>query len=97
MKMEEPDVAIVGSKGQIVIPQQLRKELNIKTKSRLAIYKTRDKLIVAKLRFPTLSKRLDILFREIDSQYKGKKRPTEREILKEIQEYRKEKRSRKSS
>lgn len=33
------------------------------------------------------------LFKEIDEQNKGKKKPTEKEILKEIQTYRREKRA----
>lgn len=90
--MEEPEIAVVGTKGQIVIPQQLRRELNIKTKTRLAIYKKGDRLVVTKLKFPPLGKQLETLFREIDEQYEGKKRPTEREILDEIQAHRKEKR-----
>lgn len=96
MRLEEPEVAIVGTKGQIVIPQQLRKNMNIKSRTKLAIYKTGDKLIVTKLKFPPLSKRLELLFKEIDSQYQVKKRPTEKEILNEIQAHRKETRRLKS-
>ncbi|MHB2036153.1 MAG: AbrB/MazE/SpoVT family DNA-binding domain-containing protein [Nitrososphaerales archaeon] len=92
MRMEEPEIAVVGTKGQIVIPQQLRRELNIKSKTRLAIYKKGDKLVVTKLKFPSLGKQLETLFREIDAQYEGKKRPSEKEILDEIQAHRKEKR-----
>ena len=82
---------MVGTKGQIVIPQQLRRELDIKTKTRLAIYKKGDKLVVTKIKFSPLGKQLETLFREIDAQYEGKRRPTEREILGEIQAHRKEK------
>jgi len=91
--MEEPDVAVVGTKGQIVIPQQLRRELKIKTKSKLAVYRKGDKLIITKLRLPSLGDELKALFKEIDRQYEGKKRPTQREILREIQSYRMEKRA----
>jgi AbrB family looped-hinge helix DNA binding protein len=91
--MEEPDVAVVGTKGQIVIPQQLRRELKIKAKSKLAVYRKGDKLIITKLRLPSLGDELKALFKEIDRQYEGKKRPTQREILREIQSYRMEKRA----
>ena len=91
--MEEPEIATVGTKGQIVIPQQLRKELKIKPKTKLAVYKRGDKLIVTKLEIPPLGERLKSHIREIDEQYKGKKRPTEREILEEIQAYRRERRA----
>ncbi|MHB2035198.1 MAG: AbrB/MazE/SpoVT family DNA-binding domain-containing protein [Nitrososphaerales archaeon] len=93
MQKEEPEIAIVGTKGQIVIPQQLRKDLKIKSKTKLAIYKRGDKLVVTKLAFPSVGNRLQTLFREIDSRYVGRKRPTGKEILDEIRALRKEKRS----
>jgi AbrB family looped-hinge helix DNA binding protein len=81
------------TKGQIVIPQELREELHIKPKTKLAVYKRGDKLVLTKLRIPPLSEELKALFREIDENYKRKKKPTEKEILEEIQAYRREKRA----
>ena len=92
--MEEPEIAVVGTKGQIVIPQQLRRELKIKPKTKLAVYRRGDKLVVTKLEIPPLCERLRQLFSQIDEQYEGNRRPTEREILREIQGYRQEKRAR---
>jgi AbrB family looped-hinge helix DNA binding protein len=91
--MEEPDIATVGTKGQIVIPQQLRTKLNIKPKAKLAVYRRGDKLVVTKLKLPSPGEELKALFREIDEQYKGRKRPTEREIVEEIQAYRRKRRA----
>ncbi len=91
--MEETEVAQVGTKGQVVIPLQMRKELGIKPKTKLAVYKRGDKLVMAKLEIPPLGEELKGLFAEIDERYKGKRRPTEREILAEIQAYRREKRT----
>jgi AbrB family looped-hinge helix DNA binding protein len=95
--MEEPEIATVGTKGQVVIPQQIRKELGIKPKTKLAIYSIGGRLVAAKVEAPTLADELDALFREIDERQKGRKRPTEREILAEIQAYRKEKRASKGA
>lgn len=92
--MEEPEVAVVGTKGQFVIPQDLRRRLAIKPKTKLAIYRRGDMLVVTKLKVPTAGEELDVLFAEIGKSNKGKKRPSELEILKEIQAYRKEKRAR---
>jgi AbrB family looped-hinge helix DNA binding protein len=93
-KQEEPEIAIVGSKGQIVIPQELRRRLKIAPKTRLAIYNRDGKLVITRLKIPPLRAELTSLFKEIDKEYpKTKKRPTEREILEEIQAYRREKRS----
>jgi len=91
--LEEPDIAIVGTKGQIVIPQELRDQMKIKPKTRLALYKRGDKLIITKLKIPSLGEELKDLFREIDESYRHKKRPSNKEILQEIQAYRKEKRA----
>ena len=92
---EEPEIAVVGAKGQIVIPQRLRKDLKITPKTKLVIYRKNDKLVVTKLKVPSLEEDLKELFKEIDQGYKGKKKkkPGEKEILEEIQAYRKEKRA----
>ena len=90
--VEEPEIAIVGTKGQIVIPQQLREELSIKPKTKLALYRRGDKIVVTRLEVPPLTDDLKEFFMEIDEKRKGKKRPTEREILEEIQAFRNERR-----
>jgi len=94
---EEPEIAVVGTKGQIVIPQRLRKELMITPNTKLVVYRKDDKLVVAKLKVPPLGEELKDLFREIDEQNKGKKKLTEEEILKEIQAYRREKQAKKGA
>ena len=88
---EEPEIAVVGTKGQIVIPQRLRRELMITPNTKLVVYRKNDKLVIAKLKVPPLGEELKDLFREIDEQNKGKKKTTEEEILEEIQGYRREK------
>ena len=86
----EPEIAVVGAKGQIVIPQRLRKELEITSKTKLVVYISGNKLVVAKLKVPPLREELRDLFSEIDKRDKGR-RVSEKEILKEIREYRLEK------
>lgn len=93
MAREEPDVAIVGTKGQIVIPQRLRRELKITPKTKLVVYRKGDKIVVTRLKVPPLGEELKDLFREIDEQNQGKTKPAEKEILEEIQAYRREKRA----
>jgi AbrB family looped-hinge helix DNA binding protein len=93
MEGEEPEVAIVGTKGQIVIPQRLRRELKITPKTKLVVYRKGDKIVVTRLKVPPLGEELKDLFREIDEQNQGKTKPGEKEILEEIQAYRREKRA----
>jgi len=88
----EPEIAIVGTKGQIVIPQRLRNELKISSKTKLIIYRQGDKIVATKLKVPPLKEELKDLFKEVDKQTGGKK-VSEKEILKEIQAYRLEKRA----
>ena len=91
--MEEPEIATVGTKGQIVIPQALRRELRIKPKTKLAMYSIAGKLVAARIETPRAGDEIKALFQAFDKRYKRKKRPTEREILDEIQAYRAEKRA----
>lgn len=89
--MEEPEIAVVGTKGQFVIPQEMRKQLAIGPKTRLAVYRKDDKLIVTKLNLPVLGNELEGLFTEIDQQNSGKKAASDKEVLREIKAYREEK------
>lgn len=84
MGQEKTDIAVVGTKGQIVIPQRLRKELAITPNTKIIVYRRDDKLVLAKLKIPPLEQ-LNDLFSEIDEQNKGKSLPNEQEILGELQ------------
>jgi len=70
---EEFEIAIVGSKGQIVIPQRLRKELAITPNTKLRVYRREDKLVILKLIVPPLED-VKELFKEINESNKGKKK-----------------------
>jgi AbrB family looped-hinge helix DNA binding protein len=70
---KEPEIAVVGTKGQIVIPQRLRKELAIKPNTKLALYRKDDKLVIVKLKLPALTGQKD-LFKGIDELNKGKEK-----------------------
>ena len=88
MAQENSDIAVVGTKGQIVIPQRFRKELAITPNTKVVVYRKDDKLVLAKLMIPPIVE-LKELFAEIDQQNKAKKKPSEQEILDDIQSYRK--------
>jgi len=92
VEQEEPEIAIVGTKGQIVIPQRFRKELKITSKTKLIVYRKGDKIVVTKLEVPPLIEELKDLFTEIEKQNKRKK-VSNKEILRAIQEYRLERRA----
>ena len=89
MGQEKTDIAIVGTKGQIVIPQRFRKDLSLTPNTKIIVYRKDDKLVLEKLAVPPLEE-LRELFSEVDKQNKGKKKPTEEEIQKEIAATRKQ-------
>ena len=86
MGQEKSEIAVVGTKGQIVIPQHFRKDLAITPNTKIIVYRKDDKLVLAKLSIPPLED-LKELFAEIDLKNKGTKKPTEEDILNEVQAY----------
>jgi AbrB family looped-hinge helix DNA binding protein len=92
MGQEKSEIAIVGTKGQIVIPQNFRKDLAITPNTKIIVYRKDDKLVLAKLNVPPLEE-LKELFEEIDLKNKATKKPTEEDILNEVQAYRRVKRA----
>ncbi len=91
MRTEEERITIMGERGQIVIPAELRKELGLGPKTRFLIRGKGRILIRQKLDLEQEKREMKRLWKEIDKAFKGKRRPTEKEILREVQAYRKEK------
>ena len=50
--LNQMEIAKVSSKGQLVIPQDIRRKLNIKTGSLFAIASDNDMLVLKKLKSP---------------------------------------------
>jgi AbrB family looped-hinge helix DNA binding protein len=77
----EPEVTTISEKGQVVIPQSIRKELGIKPKTKFLVYGRGDTVIMKKLELPDLKKEWDDIFKMMD---KKRLNISEEEILKEI-------------
>jgi len=86
---DEPEVTTISEKGQVVIPQSIRKELGIKPKNKFLVYGKGDTIIMKKLDLPDLKKEWDDIFLLMDK--KGLKLSDD-EIKKEIALSRKKKR-----
>ena len=63
---EEPQVTTISEKGQVVIPQSIRKELGIKPKTKFLIYGKGDTVIMRKLTLPDLKKEWNDIFEAMD-------------------------------
>lgn len=83
---EEPQVTTISEKGQIVIPQSIRRELGIKPKTKFLVYGKGDTVIMKKLDLPDMKKEWDKIFKTMD---KKKLKLSESEIQNEITEIRK--------
>jgi AbrB family looped-hinge helix DNA binding protein len=83
---EEPQVTTISEKGQIVIPQSIRKELGIKPKTKFLVYGKGDTVIMKKLELPDIKKEWNEIFKVMD---KKNLKLSESEIQKEVAETRK--------
>ena len=63
---EKADITVVSEKGQVVIPQTIRKKLGIGPKTKLLIYGYQDAVIMKKLEVPNVTKELQALYKRID-------------------------------
>jgi len=86
---EELEVTTMSEKGQVVIPQSIRKELGIKPKTKFLVYSRGDTVIMKKLELLDLKKECEDIFKLMD---KKELKISDKEIEKEIAEARKENR-----
>ena len=85
---EKADITIVSEKGQVVIPQTIRKKLGIGPKTKLLIYGYQDAVIMKKLEVPDVTKELEALYNRIDKKTSKYGELTNKEINEVIHDYR---------
>jgi AbrB family looped-hinge helix DNA binding protein len=86
MTKQEPEVTTISEKGQVVIPQSIRRELGIKPKNKFLVYGRGDTIVMKKLELPSLKKEWDEIFKLMD---KKELKLSDEEIQKEIATVRK--------
>jgi len=86
---QEPEVTTMSEKGQVVIPQSIRKELGIKPKTKFLVYGRGDTVIMKKLELPDLKKEWEEIFKLMD---RKELKMSSREIQEETTKARKENR-----
>lgn len=63
---EQADVTVVSGKGQVVIPQSIRKKLGIGPKTKLLVYGYGDAVIMKKMEIPDVAEDFERLYKKID-------------------------------
>lgn len=86
--LEDSEITTMSEKGQVVIPQELRKHLGIKPKTRFVVFAIGNNIVMRKLDLPDIKKEWNSIFQSM-----GKKglKLDERDITTEIKAYRKTK------
>lgn len=86
--LEEPEITTMSEKGQVVIPQELRKQLGIKPKTRFIVFAIDKNIVMRKLDIPDIKNEWNTIFRKM-----GKKglKLDENEVAAEIKANRKAK------
>jgi AbrB family looped-hinge helix DNA binding protein len=88
---DKADVTVVSEKGQVVIPQTIRKKLGIKPKTKLLVYGYQDAVIMKKLEVPDITKELEAMYKQIDKRIAKYGELTQEEVEAEIKQQRKAK------
>ena len=89
---QEPEITTVSEKGQVVIPQSLRKEMRIRPKTKFLVFGRGDTVIMKRLELPDVKHEWDDIFKMMDRKRLGL---SDKEIQAEIDAVRNEKRTRK--
>ena len=88
---QTPELTRVSSKGQLVIPQDIRKKLDIKEGNTFAVTSKDDLVILKKIKNPILKEELRIL-NEVEEAWKEIEKgecikTTKEDFLKELEEW----------
>lgn len=86
--LEDPEITTMSEKGQVVIPQEIRKYLGVKPKTRFVVFVINNDIIMRKLDIPDIKKEWKSIFQSIHK--KGLKLD-ENNVATEIKAYRKAK------
>ncbi len=84
----EEEISVVGERGQIVIPKELRAKLGLKPKTKMLLIRKGDSVIMRKLGLEKERRELEAIFKRVDARSKRYGGVSEREIARLIHEYR---------
>jgi AbrB family looped-hinge helix DNA binding protein len=79
---------VVGERGQVVIPKELRSRLGLKPRTKLLVVRRGDAVIMKKLDFERERMELERLFKRVDRRIRKYGEMTQEEIDQVIHDYR---------
>lgn len=82
------EVTVVGERGQVVIPKELRSRLGLKPRTKLLVVRRGDAVIMKKLDFERERRELETLFKRVDRRIRKYGEMTQEEIDQVIHDYR---------
>lgn len=86
---EEPQITTISEKGQVVIPQSLRRALSLKPGTKFLVFGRGDTVVMRKLELPDVRREWEDIFKVMDK--KGLKL-SEKEVQEDVAAIRREKR-----
>jgi len=86
------EITVMSEKGQVVIPKAVRQQLHLRPKSKFIVLGYEDTIMLKKLQIPDLKSEWKEITQIIDKRNKKYGTLSEKDIQKEIEAYRKEKR-----
>ena len=90
--MVETEITTISVKGQVVIPQTLRKKLKLKPKMKLLVFGEGDTIIMKKLQFPDLREEWENIKLMIEERNKKYNPLTEEDVKREVDAFKRESR-----
>jgi AbrB family looped-hinge helix DNA binding protein len=86
---QETEITTMSKKGQIVIPQKIRKNLRIKPRTKFAVFAKNDMIIMKAFEVPNLEKEWSKIFSVTDKKNLG---ISKKEVYDEVQSHRAQRR-----
>lgn len=84
----QQEVAVIGERGQVVIPKEVRTRLGLKPRTRLLVVRRGDAVIMKKLNLEQERRELEALFKRVEKRVEKYGEMTEAQIDQIIHDYR---------
>lgn len=68
---DDPEIATMGKRGQVVIPKQFRERLGLSERSRFVVYGKGDVIVLKRLELPDLEEEWEEIFEMVDEKELG--------------------------